>query len=90
MKIVIFSEGSVVKCAIESERDPVSDIRFNFVMTLDRKAYASLAANHLSASMRDVIKAIKEDAYNAGYRDGRQKRRKVNHFSSAIQPDTEV
>lgn len=75
MDIKIFNEGASVKMELDC-----SDYPLNATITLSRdfgsEVYARLLAYHMKKQLNECIESIRDDAYNAGYRDGRAKRAK--------------
>lgn len=54
----------------------VLDLEFNATSSL----YAELLAKHLDAKFSEGLEQIREDAYTAGYRAGRDKKAKSSFF----------
>lgn len=47
--------------------------------------YAALLADSFNESIRRGIRAVREEAYNAGWQDAKAKRRKADWFSSYVE-----
>jgi len=75
--------GTAVKIEFHSEL-PIDNNVFPFRFECGTEWAASLLASKLRQSLYEEIRAIRENEYQRGYRDGRAKRAKENWFSSSF------
>jgi len=61
---------------------PVSSYHIPFEWTAPSKFWAALLIDNLNENLRNKIRHIRVDEYNKGYKDGRNKQKKEDWFSS--------
>ena len=71
------------KVTVKMEGGPLNTT-FWFNHECGNKYYAELLAAHFNKKLGDVIRRVREEEYNKGYKDGRAKRGKISSFFSSL------
>lgn len=77
------NKGNVV-LDFHSNRYPISDYFHTFLFHADNVASARLLANHMQDALRDSLEKVRKEAYEAGYKAGKQKQKKQKYFSRSF------
>ena len=79
--IQILRDGNKVRVTFKN--GPLG-YEFYFYYDCQGDVYASLLSEHFKDRLQSIVKQIREEEYNQGYKDGRAKRGKKAWFSWAL------
>ena len=84
LPIDVKANGDRLEVKVTFRNGFAGDATWTLSNTCSDKFYAGLAADALSSQLRDAIREAREEAYNAGYADGRGKKKKSDWFRSSL------
>lgn len=88
-QVNFYQEGKAVRCDVIVGMPNGENHRFVWMFVVDSEAYASLLAQHLCGELSEAMRSCKEAAYELGYKDGRGRRKKRDHFCGDLDNNPE-
>jgi len=84
MRIIFKTDNDSVICEIHSDRYPIENYSFPFSFDQSDNCNARLLTHHLATTLSREIARIRKQEYEAGYKTGRQRKRKQKWFSGFL------
>lgn len=78
--IEIFRKRNILEIQIMGKY-PISNWKFTFTWDAESEIYAILLVQNLQSALSDKIKKIREQEYNRGWKDAKNKNKKETYFS---------